>query len=116
MDCLWAIKGPPDTQVKLTFISPLYLDFNCTDYVDVTDGATKRTQTFMKKLCISIDVPQDFVSSGRDLFVRFVSDKYQQLSRKKMGFKAKYEILHVSALNKGGLCHGYFYIKNRTSE
>lgn len=82
-------------------MSPLYLDFNCTDYLEVTDAATKRAQTFTKKLCTTSNVPQPIISGGRDLFVRFVSDKYQQLSRKETGFMVKYEVLHGYALKKG---------------
>lgn len=101
MDCLWAIKGPQHSRVKLTFISPLYLDLNCTDYLEVTDSVTKRAQTFVKRFCITSNVPLPIVSGGRDLFIRFVSDKYQQLSRKKTGFMVKYEVLHGSTMGKG---------------
>ncbi|XP_032234339.2 dorsal-ventral patterning tolloid-like protein 1 isoform X2 [Nematostella vectensis] len=92
MDCLWEIRGDPGSRVEFMFSDPLYLDMACTDYIELSDGKDKDSRTFVKKYCISDDIPPPFVSKNHKLFVRFVSDRYRVLTGQMAGFVATYVI------------------------
>ena len=85
IDCFWRIRVQEKYRIKLKFTSPVYLDSNCTDYVEIQDGAKS------VRLCASFTIPPPFYSSGNKLIVIFHSDGYGQTeARGIIGFTVTY--------------------------
>ena len=75
-NCFWSLKRPSASYgVRLTFNS-FYLEYSSScreDYVEIWDGDTFSTSTFVLRLCSS-GIPPIIVSRYTYLFVKFISD------------------------------------------
>ena len=76
-NCLWSLKRPSASYgVRLTF-SSFYLKAaianRCRDYVEIRDGDTFPSSTFVVRMCGS-GIPFMIVSRYTYLFVKFISD------------------------------------------
>ena len=75
-NCFWSLKRPSGSYgVRLTFNS-FYLEASSScrdDYVEIWDGDTFSTSTFVLRLCSS-GIPPIIVSRYTYLFVKFISD------------------------------------------
>ncbi|KAK0410740.1 hypothetical protein QR680_005299 [Steinernema hermaphroditum] len=85
MECVWNITAPPNRIISVKF-----MDFNIEpsndcrfDYVELFDGANLTQAASLGKLCGDVVPPSQSFSSGRNLLVKFKSDR----SNAKEGFR-----------------------------
>ncbi|XP_044176241.1 cubilin-like isoform X2 [Acropora millepora] len=100
-NCFWTLKRPSSSYgVRLTFhLFSLEASSSCRDdYVEIRDGDTFSTSTFVRKFC-DTGIPPMIVSKYTYIFVKFISDSDYYTSRRYFvaSFKA---ILKVSSTSQ----------------
>ena len=66
---------PENYVINLTFSTPLTLDTNCTDVLEVRDG--KKTDShLLATYCSTTARPRSLLSSSENMMVRFATDAY----------------------------------------
>ncbi|XP_044176251.1 bone morphogenetic protein 1-like isoform X2 [Acropora millepora] len=112
-NCFWSLKRPSASYgVRLTFNS-FYLEYSSScreDYVEIWDGDTFFTSTFVMRICAS-GIPPIIVSRYTYLFVKFISDSDFDPSRRyfSASFKA---ILKVSSTSQCAINSPYLHNNN----
>ncbi|XP_067046524.1 tolloid-like protein 2 [Acropora muricata] len=112
-NCLWSLKRPSASYgVRLTFNS-FYLEYSSScrdDYVEIWDGDTFPSSTFVGKFCGTV-IPPMIVSRYTYLFVKFISDIDHYPSRRyfSASFKA---ILKVSSTSQCSINSPFLYNNN----
>ncbi|KAJ6633725.1 Cubilin like, partial [Pseudolycoriella hygida] len=96
LDCHYVITVPDGYVVKIEFehfhLAPCHNDTSCTcDYVAILDGSDTFAEAIDKNLC-GHSLPQSVTSSGRSLFVRYVTDSVYSSS----GFSANLKMEPVA--------------------
>ena len=95
-NCFWTLKRPSSSyRVRLTFhLFSLEASSSCRDdYVEIRDGDTFSTSTFIGKFC-DTGIPPMIVSKYTYLFVKFISDSDYYTSR-------RYFVASFKAILKG---------------
>ncbi|XP_067046523.1 tolloid-like protein 1 isoform X2 [Acropora muricata] len=112
-NCLWSLKRPSASYgVRLTF-NTFYLEVSSScryDYVEIWDGDTFSTSTFIGKFC-GTRIPPMIVSRYTYIFVKFISDFDYYPSRRyfSASFKA---ILKVSSTSQCSINSPFLYNNN----
>ncbi|KAJ6642436.1 Cubilin like [Pseudolycoriella hygida] len=96
LDCHYVITVPDEYVVQIEFehfhLAPCHNDTSCTcDYVAILDGSDTFAEAIEKNLC-GHSLPQTVTSSGRSLFVRYVTDSVYSSS----GFAANIKMEPVA--------------------
>ena len=113
-NCLWSIERPSTSYaVQLTFNS-FYLESSSScsdDYVEIRDGYTFSTSTFIGKFC-GTRIPPVIVSRYTYIFVKFISDSDYYPSRRY--FSASFKAILTGTFNTTCLKNvTYLSITNR---